>query len=167
MNAYSIIFLACETQQCASGSVVEHLLAKEGVAGSIPVSRFFFTIKWVPLVGTHFIVKTSPRGSNRFDFSPAGSVGASPLRGESSTGRPHPVSRFFNAKKTPIIGCLFALMSLVPDSKVRFLACRLGRCFSTLWRVVHWTTVPRFIFLICYINFIIKKCWSTKISHLH
>ena len=24
---------------CASGSVVEHLLAKEGVAGSIPVSR--------------------------------------------------------------------------------------------------------------------------------
>ena len=25
---------------CASGSVVEHLLAKEGVAGSIPVSRF-------------------------------------------------------------------------------------------------------------------------------
>ena len=26
---------------CASGSAVEHLLAKEGVAGSIPVSRFF------------------------------------------------------------------------------------------------------------------------------
>lgn len=25
----------------ASGSAVEHLLAKEGVAGSIPVSRFF------------------------------------------------------------------------------------------------------------------------------
>ena len=25
--------------QCASGSAVEHLLAKEGVAGSIPVSR--------------------------------------------------------------------------------------------------------------------------------
>ena len=25
---------------CASGSAVEHLLAKEGVAGSIPVSRF-------------------------------------------------------------------------------------------------------------------------------
>ena len=25
---------------CASGSVVEHLLAKEGVAGSIPVSRY-------------------------------------------------------------------------------------------------------------------------------
>ena len=27
---------------CASGSAVEHLLAKEGVAGSIPVSRFFY-----------------------------------------------------------------------------------------------------------------------------
>ena len=27
---------------CASGSVVEHLLAKEGVAGSIPVSRSFY-----------------------------------------------------------------------------------------------------------------------------
>jgi hypothetical protein len=26
---------------CGSGSVVEHLLAKERVAGSIPVSRFF------------------------------------------------------------------------------------------------------------------------------
>ncbi len=98
MNAYSIIFLACETQQCASGSVVEHLLAKEGVAGSIPVSRLFYC-------------KNEPTGLEQ----------------------------------------------------VRFLACRLGRCFSTLWRVVHWTTVPRFIFLICYINFIIKKCWSTKI----
>lgn len=28
---------------CASGSVVERLLAKEKVAGSIPVSRFFYT----------------------------------------------------------------------------------------------------------------------------
>ena len=28
------------TQFCGSGSVVEHLLAKEKVAGSIPVSRF-------------------------------------------------------------------------------------------------------------------------------
>ena len=27
---------------CASGSAVEHLLAKEGVAGSIPVSRSFY-----------------------------------------------------------------------------------------------------------------------------
>ena len=30
---------------CASGSVVEHLLAKEGVAGSIPVSRSIEKIK--------------------------------------------------------------------------------------------------------------------------
>ena len=30
------------SKTCASGSAVEHLLAKEGVAGSIPVSRFFF-----------------------------------------------------------------------------------------------------------------------------
>ena len=29
------------TLKCASGSAVEHLLAKEGVAGSIPVSRSF------------------------------------------------------------------------------------------------------------------------------
>ena len=36
----------------ASGSVVEHLLAKEGVAGSIPVSRFYFLrgIQWIPLL---------------------------------------------------------------------------------------------------------------------
>ena len=34
---YSILYLVCKT--CASGSAVEHLLAKEGVAGSIPVSR--------------------------------------------------------------------------------------------------------------------------------
>ena len=30
---------------CASGSAVEHLLAKEGVAGSIPVSRSFFILR--------------------------------------------------------------------------------------------------------------------------
>ena len=29
---------------CASGSAVEHLLAKERVAGSIPVSRFFLCL---------------------------------------------------------------------------------------------------------------------------
>ena len=32
---------------CASGSVVEHLLAKEGVAGSIPVSRSFLFLEEV------------------------------------------------------------------------------------------------------------------------
>ena len=42
LSDYVNIFLACDAHvQCASGSVVEHLLAKEGVAGSIPVSRSF------------------------------------------------------------------------------------------------------------------------------
>ena len=42
LSDYVNIFLACDAHvQCASGSVVEHLLAKEGAAGSIPVSRFF------------------------------------------------------------------------------------------------------------------------------
>ena len=46
LNDYGIIFLACDAHvQCASGSVVEHLLAKEGAAGSIPVSRLFFCTK--------------------------------------------------------------------------------------------------------------------------
>ncbi len=35
------IFCSEQSGTCASGSAVEHLLAKEGVAGSIPVSRFF------------------------------------------------------------------------------------------------------------------------------
>ena len=38
---------------CASGSVVEHLLAKEGVAGSIPVSR---SLESTILVGSFFII---------------------------------------------------------------------------------------------------------------
>ncbi len=37
---YDMILYVSKT--CASGSAVEHLLAKEGVAGSIPVSRLFF-----------------------------------------------------------------------------------------------------------------------------
>ena len=42
LSDYVNISLACDAHvQCASGSVVEHLLAKEGAAGSIPVSRFF------------------------------------------------------------------------------------------------------------------------------
>ena len=39
----------------ASGSVVEHLLAKEGVAGSIPVSRFYF-FKRYPM-DTSFVIR--------------------------------------------------------------------------------------------------------------
>ena len=35
----SIVYYSLSVTTCASGSAVEHLLAKEGVAGSIPVSR--------------------------------------------------------------------------------------------------------------------------------
>ena len=37
MESFGILIPVVKT--CASGSAVEHLLAKEGVAGSIPVSR--------------------------------------------------------------------------------------------------------------------------------
>lgn len=54
LSDYVNIFLACDVHvQCASGSVVEHLLAKEGAAGSIPVSRFFFTFLGVFCVCTY------------------------------------------------------------------------------------------------------------------
>ena len=54
LSDYVNIFLACDAHvQCASGSVVEHLLAKEGAAGSIPVSRFFFTFLGVFCVCTY------------------------------------------------------------------------------------------------------------------
>ena len=39
-----IVLFVRENKTCASGSAVEHLLAKEGVAGSIPVSRFFYLV---------------------------------------------------------------------------------------------------------------------------
>ena len=48
------------TKQCASGSVVEHLLAKEGVAGSIPVSRSSYAIKMGTLTGAHFYCISEP-----------------------------------------------------------------------------------------------------------
>ena len=49
LSDYVNMFLACDAHvQCASGSVVEHLLAKEGAAGSIPVSRFFNAKKQHP-----------------------------------------------------------------------------------------------------------------------
>ena len=49
LSDYVNIFLACDAHvQCASGSVVEPLLAKEGAAGSIPVSRFFNAKKQHP-----------------------------------------------------------------------------------------------------------------------
>ena len=39
------IVAAIKATKCASGSAVEHLLAKERVAGSIPVSRSFFYVR--------------------------------------------------------------------------------------------------------------------------
>ena len=65
-----------ENTKCASGSAVEHLLAKEGVAGSIPVSRFFYFIRnlekiWVSYffafakIGFIFLIKQgilNPKG---------------------------------------------------------------------------------------------------------
>ena len=61
LSDYVNIFLACDAHvQCASGSVVEHLLAKEGAAGSIPVSRFFFCNKMGTLTGAHFYCKIEP-----------------------------------------------------------------------------------------------------------
>ena len=51
----SFILLSARQRKCASGSAVEHLLAKERVAGSIPVSRFFLfyrTFRYMPKNGT-------------------------------------------------------------------------------------------------------------------
>ena len=77
LSDYVNIFLACDAHvQCASGSVVEHLLAKEGVAGSIPVSRSVRQQKGLPN-GKSFFVIREVRGTSRnptasqfgFDFS--------------------------------------------------------------------------------------------------
>ena len=56
---------------CASGSVVEHLLAKEGVAGSIPVSRLkkeryqigivLFFERWSGLESSMSTLRSGPR----------------------------------------------------------------------------------------------------------
>ena len=83
---YVNIFLACDAHvQCASGSVVEHLLAKEGVAGSIPVSRFF-------------CIKRAQSWARRFEVSPAGSVVAPAKQGHPQDDR-NP-SRTFHKKES-------------------------------------------------------------------
>ena len=66
---YSILYLVCKT--CASGSAVEHLLAKEGVAGSIPVSRLkkeryqigivLFFERWSGLESSMSTLRSGPR----------------------------------------------------------------------------------------------------------
>ncbi len=73
---------------CASGSVVEHLLAKEGVAGSIPVSRFFFINSYdnISTVGAVSI--------DSYILCASGSVVEHLLAKEGVAGS-IPVSRFF------------------------------------------------------------------------
>ena len=45
LSDYVNIFLACDAHvQCASGSVVEHLLAKEGAGGFDPRLALFFVL---------------------------------------------------------------------------------------------------------------------------
>ena len=73
---------------CASGSAVEHLLAKEGVAGSIPVSRFQ-NKKGYPL-GYPFLFSSEVLGS-KFDVY-------APLRSVQSRGPPDLVHRLALSK---------------------------------------------------------------------
>ena len=83
---------------CASGSAVEHLLAKEGVAGSIPVSRSQKTIERYRKVPLDLF----------FESNPGLEGSMSPLRsGRYKTKVPRTlctVSRFFCAKVFPGIG---------------------------------------------------------------
>ena len=109
LSDYVNIFLACDAHvQCASGSVVEHLLAKEGAAGSIPVSRFFFCNKKGTLTGALFFCKIEP------EFRLEGSISRLPPRSllltpsEVSTGHPQHVSYFFDIFRTFL--CLYIYM---------------------------------------------------------
>ena len=96
---YVNIFLACDAHvQCASGSVVEHLLAKEGVAGSIPVSRFFNAKKQHPKRVLFFCIKRAQSWARRFEVSPAGSVVAPAKQGHPQDDR-NP-SRTFHKKES-------------------------------------------------------------------
>ena len=55
-----IVLFVRENKTCASGSAVEHLLAKEGVAGSIPVSRFQKEIERYQVVPLDFFFEPNP-----------------------------------------------------------------------------------------------------------
>ena len=99
LSDYVNIFLACDAHvQCASGSVVEHLLAKEGVAGSIPVSRFFNAKKQHPKRVLFFCIKRAQSWARRFEVSPAGSVVAPAKQGHPQDDR-NP-SRTFHKKES-------------------------------------------------------------------
>lgn len=97
------------SKQCASGSVVEHLLAKEGVAGSIPVSRFFFCNKKGTLTGALFYCKIEPefRLEGSIFLLPPRSLLLTPSRGVHRT----PATRlvlFFDIFRTFL--CLYIYM---------------------------------------------------------
>ena len=99
LSDYVNIFLACDAHvQCASGSVVEHLLAKEGAAGSIPVSRFFNAKKQHPKRVLFFCIKRAQSWARRFEVSPAGSVVAPAKQGHPQDDR-NP-SRTFHKKES-------------------------------------------------------------------
>ena len=69
MESFGILIPVVKT--CASGSAVEHLLAKEGVAGSIPVSRLkkeryqigivLFFERWSGLESSMSTLRSGPR----------------------------------------------------------------------------------------------------------
>jgi hypothetical protein len=86
---YAILLVQTEVRfRCGSGSVVEHLLAKEKVAGSIPVSR------------SHFYPATSPSGKARLCKSCTS--GSSPLvASQTNLTEPNEVWR----KKRNVIDC--------------------------------------------------------------
>ena len=112
---YVNIFLACDAHvQCASGSVVEHLLAKEGVAGSIPVSRFFNAKKQHPKRVLFFCIKRAQSWARRFEVSPAGSVVAPAKQGHPQDDR-NPSRDFI--KKNLTGGCFFVFIGRKPATK--------------------------------------------------
>ena len=107
LSDYVNIFLACDAHvQCASGSVVEHLLAKEGAAGSIPVSRFFNAKKQHPKRVLFFCIKRAQSWTRRFEVSPAGSVVAPAKQGHPQDDR-NPSRAFYKKESKRVL--FFAL----------------------------------------------------------
>ena len=98
-----ISFSACDAHvQCASGSVVEHLLAKEGAAGSIPVSRFFNAKKQHPKMVLFFALNEPNPGLERFEVSPAGSVVAPAKQGHPQDDR-NPSRAFYKKESKRVL----------------------------------------------------------------
>ena len=95
--------------QCASGSAVEHLLAKEGVAGSIPVSRFFYYKKGISDGDALFCNREAEASQTHLlhkwvRISPAGSVGAKQVPPAPSTpSRAGNASKFDCLRFAPVV----------------------------------------------------------------